>query len=144
MLVSLIGKGLSHGTTSLDETDSLEKKASAVSDKDTGNYEIYVLPGTYDILLERLGFLASVVTNISVTENSVIDLGSKILIEGDVNRSGIIDLDDMIDIVTMSDSTEGDGSYQPQYDFGQKGFINIDDLVSTVTNSDSLISIEEY
>ena len=42
---------------------------------------------------EKLGYLADVTTNITITEGETIDLGNKILIEGDVDRSGIIDLE---------------------------------------------------
>lgn len=136
--------GIIDKSSSLDELDLIEYKAQTQSDKDDGSYELYVIPGEYDLIIERLGFLANVVKGITISENEVIDLENRILIEGDVDRSGIIDLDDIVILVDVSDSLEGDEIYDIKYDFGQKGFVSIDDLVSAVSNSDNLISIEEY
>lgn len=66
------------------------------------------------------------------------------MIEGDTDRSGVIDLDDLVGVVNANDTAVGDGVYEERFDFGQKGIVSIDDLVSTVTNNDSLISIEKY
>ena len=137
-------EGIIDKTSSLDELDLIEYEAQSQSDKDDGSYELYVIPGEYDLIIERLGFLANVVKGITISENEVIDLENKILIEGDVDRSGIIDLDDIVTLVDVSDSIEGDEIYDIKYDFGQKGFVAIDDLVSAVSNSDNFISIEEY
>lgn len=129
---------------SLDNLDLLDKKAQVETDKDDGSYTLYVIPGEYDLILERLGFLASVITKIDISAGETIELENKILFEGDTDRTGIIDLDDIVSVVNMSDTMQGDGIYDEIYDFGQKGFVAIDDLVSVVTNSDSLINIEQY
>lgn len=129
---------------SLDNLDNLEIQAQVQTDKDDGSYTIYAIPGNYDLILERLGFLASVVKNITLAENEEINLENKILYEGDIDRTGIIDLDDYIYIIDIGDCTVGDGVYEERFDFGQKGFTAIDDVVSTVTNIDRLINIEEY
>jgi len=129
---------------SLEELDNLEIQSQAQTDKDDGSYTIYAMPGQYDLILERLGFLANVVKNITISENETIDLGHKVLIEGDANRDGMIDLNDVVEIVDKSDSSAGDGIYEERCDFGQKGFIDLKDLVSTVQNADLLITIEEY
>ena len=136
--------GIVPKTASLNDLDLLEKQGQAESDKDDGSYTIYVIPGEYDLILERLGFLQSVVTKINIAADEVIDIGNKVLIEGDTDRTGIIDLDDIVAVVNMSDTMEGDGVYDEIYDFGQKGFVGLDDLVSVVNNSDSLINIETY
>jgi len=129
---------------SFEQLDDLEIQAQTQTDKDDGSYTIYVVPGKYDLILERLGFLANVVKNITISESQTIDLGNKVLIEGDSNRDGIIDLNDNVKVIEKSDSTVGDGIYEEQCDFGQKGFIDLKDLVSTVQNADLLITIEEY
>lgn len=131
-------------TSSLSDLDSIDYITQTQSDKDDGSYELYVIPGQYDLLLEKPGFLANVVADITISEGEVIDLTNRILLEGDVDRSGIIDLDDIVRIVAVSDSVDGDGVYDEIYDFGKKGYVSIDDLVSTVTNSDNLITIERY
>lgn len=129
---------------SLDNLDLLDKKAQVETDKDDGSYTLYVIPGEYDLILERLGFLANIITKIDISAGETIELENKILLEGDTDRTGIIDLDDIVSVVNMSDTMQGDGIYDEIYDFGQKGFVAIDDLVSVVTNSDSLINIEQY
>lgn len=131
-------------TESLDNLNNFNFETQVQSDKDDGSYVIYAIPGQYDLIMEKLGFLASVVTHIDLAEGEIIDLGNEVLLEGDVDRSGIIDLDDMVYIVDMTDTMEGDGIYEEKYDFGKKGFVSVDDLVSVVTNSDELISIVEY
>ena len=90
------------------------------------------------------GFLASVITKIDIQADEVIEIDNKVLIEGDTDRSGVIDLDDLVGVVNANDTAVGDGVYEERFDFGQKGIVSIDDLVSTVTNNDSLISIEKY
>lgn len=129
---------------SLDNLDNFDFDVQVQSDKDDGSYVIYAIPGQYDLILEKLGFLASVVRHINLAEGEVIELENKVLLEGDVDRSGIIDLDDMVYIVDMTDTMDGDGIYEEKYDFGKKGFVAVDDMVSVVTNSDELITIVEY
>lgn len=136
--------GILYGTSALEELDSMEYETRVISDEDTGEYEMYVIPGTYDLLLEKLGFLADITTNITITEGETIDLGNKVLVEGDVDRSGIIDLDDIVALVSVMDCSLGDGIYEEYYDFGNKEFVSLDDLVSAVTNCDQLISVNSY
>lgn len=136
-------EGIVTGETTLEGVSALDMITSIKSDNE-GNYELFIIPGTYDCLMEKKGFLAEIVKNITVSQGDIIDLGTRILIEGDTNRSGLIDLDDMIDIVNLSGSTQGDGIYKEQYDFGQKGFIGLDDLISVTTNMYNTIKIQDY
>lgn len=136
-------EGIVPGDITLDEIENYETKARTVSDEE-GNYTIYVIPGTYDCLIERKGFLANIVKNITINASDEIDLGKKILTEGDANRTGIIDLDDVVDIVNNNGAQQGDENYKEQYDYGQKGYIALDDVVSTTTNIYGTVVIEEY
>ena len=119
-------------------------QAQVETDGNDGSYRLYVIPGKYDLILERIGFLAHVVKGITVNENDVIDIDNKILIEGDVDRSGVISLADIVEVVDRLDTADGDGIYDSRCDFGQKGFIALSDIVSVVDNMDMLINIEEY
>ena len=49
-------------------------------------YEIYVIPGTYDILLDKPGYLDHIYTKQTVNEGETIDLGEKELKAGDINK----------------------------------------------------------
>lgn len=135
--------GIIAGDTSLDELDTYEKVVSTKSD-DEGNYSLYIPPGTYDCIIERKGFLAQIIKTIKIAEGEVIDLEERILIEGDADRSGIVDLDDTVVLVNFTGATLGDENYDEKYDYGQKGFIGLDDMVSTTSNLYNTISIEEY
>lgn len=68
-----------------DDLDQIEKDKYEQSNAD-GTYEIYVIPGTYDLQINKTGFLDCIIKNIEVTENNVIDLENKVLVAGDINR----------------------------------------------------------
>ena len=80
----------------------------------------------------------------TINENDEIDLGTKILYEGEADRSGIIDLNDTIEIVNSMGANMGDSTYLEQYDFGQKDVVSLDDMVSVVTNLYKTITIQDY
>ena len=131
------------GNLSLDDVDNEQTETTTKSD-DEGNYEIYVIPGKYDFYAERQGFLADITSKITINENDEIDLGTKILYEGDADRSGIIDLNDTIEIVNSMGASKGDSIYSEKYDFGQKGYVSLDDMVSVVGNLYKTIKIKKY
>ncbi|MCI8392662.1 MAG: carboxypeptidase regulatory-like domain-containing protein [Clostridia bacterium] len=130
--------------TSLYELDDLEFQVQLETNGDDGSYTMYIIPGEYDLILERLGFLAHVLTGITINENDVIDLENKILIEGDIDRDGVVGLMDLVEVVDRLDTADGDGIYDERCDYGQKGFIDLTDMVIVVDNMDQLITIEEY
>lgn len=68
-----------------DDLDQIEKDQYEQSNAD-GSYEIYVIPGTYDLQIDKKGFLDCIIKNIEVTENGVVDLENKVLVAGDINR----------------------------------------------------------
>ena len=131
----------------LDDID-LQTIVTSTKSDDEGNYEIYVIPGTYDLKIERLGFLVDVTTGLTINQNDVINMNADgeatILTEGDVDRSGMITLNDMVQIVNLNNSKQGDGVYQENGDFGQKGFISLADLVNVNNNMYNKINIKAY
>lgn len=128
----------------LSELDDIDYQTRGQSDKDDGHFVVYVIPGQYDVLAEKLGYLANVTTSVTVTDGDDIDLGLIRLTPGDVNRSGIIDLDDIVTLVSVMDSSDGDGIYEEKYDYGHKTFVAFDDLVNAVKYCDELITINTY
>ncbi|MCI8620547.1 MAG: cadherin-like beta sandwich domain-containing protein [Clostridia bacterium] len=136
--------GLITKETTMEELDQIDYQVQVESEEVNGEYTIYVIPGKYDLLLERLGFLANVVTEIEINENDEINIGNKVLVEGDVNRSQMIDLDDVVSIVNRRGVAEGDDTYDICYDLGQKGFIALEDVISAVNHRNEYISIEKY
>lgn len=123
-----------------DDLDALEKDVYKQSEED-GTFEIYVVPGTYDLQIDKRGFLDYIVTNIEVSEGSVIDLGNRILIAGDVNRDGVIGLEDIQEVVERMDVMLGDPEYSESYDLVQYEVIGLESLQYTVENIDQVITI---
>lgn len=135
--------GIRSGENTLDQSDLLEKVSQTASD-DEGNYELKVIPGTYDLKIERPGFLVVIIKNVEAIENQTITLDKYILYEGDPDRTSVIDLNDIIDIVQNFDISSTDNGYDPKYDFGQSNSIDMDDLVSVVQNIDKTVQIYNY
>lgn len=95
---------------------------------DDGTYEIYVIPGTYDILLDKDGYLDHIYTSKLVNNGDIVDLGYKELYAGDFNKDGCIQIVDMAMILNVygTDSTSSD--YKLEMDFNEDGQIQIFDL----------------
>lgn len=130
--------------TFLEEADEIKPERTTNTEGENGAYEIYVIPGVYDLKQERLGFLANIITEITVNENDVIDLDNVILVEGDINRSGIADLDDIVDVLNAKGLGVGDDGYEERYDYGQKGYVALDDILSVLNGKGNYINIEKY
>ena len=62
---------------------------------DDGTYEIYVVPGKYDVLIDKPGYLDHIYTDTVVEENEKVDLGYKELVAGDLNKDGIVNVVDL-------------------------------------------------
>lgn len=136
--------GIVDGDSTYDELDLLSKEITVTTDKDTGAYEIKIIPGTYDIQLERRGFLNHIIKAITVNDRDVIDLGNKILIPGDVDRNGMVSLQDFTTILNRMDAADGDEIYSSECDFGQKGYISLVDMTTVLNYMDNLLIIENY
>lgn len=126
-----------------DDLDLIEPQINfEIKDVDTGAYEIYVIPGKYDIELVSPGFLDTIYTNINIQEGDEKDFGNEILTPGDVNHDGVISVKDVQLIQAMMDATIGDGIYEEEKDIGNKGFIGVGDLVYIQKNMDELMNIK--
>lgn len=137
-------EGIIDGSSSYDELDLIEKEVSVITNEDTGEYEIKVIPGTYDLQLERKGFLNSIVKNITVNIGDTIEIENKILYPGDVDRNGVVSLQDYTKVINRQDAVKTDETYGDEYDFGQKGYISLIDITTVLNHMDKLLSIENY
>ena len=116
-------------STDFSILDAMKLETSTKSDGDTGEFTIYVIPGEYDVFIEKFGYTQAVNTNITVENGVTIDLGEHILQPGDIDRNGYVDaldLKDMKDMLFLNDST--DPSYKSQCDFLGKGYVDAADL----------------
>ena len=125
-----------------DDLDQIEKVSEEKSKSD-GSYEIYITPGTYDLQIDKRGFLDYIISNIALSENDVVDLGEKTLVAGDVNRDAIIGLEDVQDFLACKDAAKGDPYYKEQYDLVQYDVIGLESLQYIVANKDKQITIEK-
>lgn len=126
-----------------DDLDLIDKEFSAQSKSD-GTYEIYVIPKTYDLQIDKKGFLDYVITDILVNEGDTIDLGDITLIAGDVNRDGVIGVEDIQTLVSNMDISEEDPGYNEAYDLVQYGAIGVESVQYSVTNLDQILTIINY
>lgn len=95
---------------------------------DDGTYEIYVIPGTYDILLDKDGYLDHIYTSKLVNEGDIVDLGYKELYAGDFNKDGCIQIVDMSMILNVYGTDNTSSDYKLAMDFNEDGQIQIFDL----------------
>lgn len=129
-------------TTDFSVLDAMKMETSTKSDANTGDFTIYVIPGQYDVLIEKLGYTQVVNTNKTINEGDTINLGLHILYEGDINRDGILDVTDLTTVknVMLMDSTSP--WYESQCDFLGKGYVDVVDLTATKNSLISLKTIE--
>lgn len=137
-------EGILSAELTYEELDLIEIQRETKTDGSTGEYELKLIPGQYDIFIEELGFLTATVTNITLNENDIINVGLDELYAGDTDRNGMVDLNDMVDESYKNDTIDGDGDYEEKYDFSKKGYVSLDDLVLVYGNQDRLMSIREY
>ena len=101
---------------------------------DDGTYEIYVIPGTYDILLDKPGYLDHIYKTKVVQEGDTIDLGQKELIAGDINKDGVIQILDLSYILSGYGVNNTDPKYDFKVDFNEDTEIQILDLSIFLSN----------
>lgn len=94
--------------------------------------------------IDKKGFLDYVITNILVNEGDTIDLGDITLIAGDVNRDGVIGVEDIQTLVSNMDISEEDPDYNEAYDLVQYGAIGVESVQYSVTNLDQILTIINY
>lgn len=102
--------------------------------KDDGTYEIYVIPGTYDILIDKAGYLDHIYASKTITEGVTVDLGNKDLIAGDLNKDGVIEVSDLSKFLGGFGTTADDETFQSELDFNEGGSVEISDLSTFLGN----------
>lgn len=120
-------------TDNVHETLLTLKSEDRVTNDD-GTYEVYVIPGTYDILLDKPGYLDHIYTSKVVIEGDIIDLGYKELFAGDVNKDGVVQLKDLDAIVNTYGIDDTDSDYDICFDFNEDKQIQLQDLDRVVSN----------
>ena len=77
---------------------------------DDGTYEIYLIPGTYDVLIDKECYLDHIYTSVILGENEKAEFGQKTLIPGDVNKDGVVQLQDLTALMNYYGIVSSDGA----------------------------------
>lgn len=112
----------------------LTLKSQDVKTNDDGTYEIYVIPGTYDILLDKPGYLDYVYESREVAENQTMDLGNKEILAGDTNKDGIIEITDLTAVLEAFGMSNTDTDYNESTNFNDDDYVEITDLTVLLEN----------
>lgn len=116
------------GTTDDVHNKLLTIKSQDYVTKDDGTYEIYVIPGTYDVLLDKGGYLDHIYISKTVNEGDIIDLGTKELLAGEINKDGSIEISDLSLLIDSFGITSADSTFNSDMDFNDDEIIDISDL----------------
>ena len=117
--------------------DSIDKDT-----EDDGTYEVYVIPGTYDVLLDKEGYLDHIFVSQTLAVNDVLDLGKKDLIAGDVNKDGVIQTLDLSLFLSKYNVKKGDSDYSLSVDFNEDESVQTLDLSIFLANYKAVRTIE--
>ncbi len=123
------------------ESESIEDYALR-----NGTFDEKVMIGTYDIIIDKPGYLDYVLTDVVITENGTIEFEHKWLIPGDCNKDGEINMSDLIELNNRYALTDESDSYHLMYDLTEDKNINMSDLIELNKNYGSrreVINIEE-
>lgn len=123
-----------------EELESIKKETSEKSNDD-GIFEIYVIPGKYDIQVTRLAYLDYIYSDVEVNVGDVIDMGEFRMAAGDANRDGVISQEDINQIKKTIDMDSSDPNFSEAYNPSQVGTVIVEDLGYTKLNQDEELKI---
>lgn len=115
-----------------DELVALESRDYVTNDD--GTYEIYLIPGTYDILLDKDAYLDCIFISQLLTEGATIDLGNKTLLAGDIDNNGIVNALDIAKIKSFYGMHSTDAGINEAHDFNMDTIINALDIAYVKSN----------
>lgn len=113
--------------------------------KEDGTYEIYVVPGKYDILIDKAAYLDQIFIRNNLTEGNTKDFGQIELLAGDINKDGVVNQRDLSLISNGFGSREGQTIYDenPSYDLDENKVINQRDISAIANNFLKKITVEQ-
>lgn len=119
-------------------------KETTIESEEDGAFEIYIIPGKYDLQIERASFLDYIYSDVELKEGDNIDMGEIRLTAGDANRDGVITVEDISLIKKVMDMEDEDPSFKENYNPTQTGTVIIEDLKYVKTNIDEEIQIVNF
>ena len=124
----------------LDKTTTVIKQST----QDDGTYEIKISPGQYDLLIDKPGYADYIVTEMTLVENDEADMKTVTLTAGDINKDGMIEIEDISFISNNYDVSSEDSKYEERMDLTGDGIIDVEDLSLINNNYDKQRTIIKY
>ncbi len=122
---------------SLTEMKNMTTKAD-------GTFELHVIPGTYDILIDKPGYLDRIYIYVTVEEAETIDFGTYSLVAGDINKDAIIQIQD-IGLLSMHNGEDSSmNGFEQKYDLNDDGSVQIKDIGILSAENGRIREIENY
>lgn len=119
-------------------------KETTGSSEDDGTFEIYVIPGKYDLQVTRLGYLDYIYSDVEINKGEIIDMEKFNMPAGDANRDGIITLEDLTILTQFQDMDSANPEFLESYNPIQTGVIMLEDLTYATQNQDKQLKIEYF
>lgn len=82
----------------LQTREDLPQPLSTIHSEEDGTFSINVIPGKYDIMVDKACYFDYITQDNEITENETKNIGTIELIPGDINKDGIIDAKDFNNI----------------------------------------------
>lgn len=156
-------------STISSRADDVNQKLHSMNEKtkvntnDDGTFEIKMLPGNYDILIDKPGYLDRIFVNVKLDEDADIDLVSVnatspdknenslstlneciTLFAGDCNKNGVIEILDSTLMIKNMDSVSSDSNYDENCDLNDSGRVEILDRTALIKNNDKVRKILRF
>lgn len=120
------------------------KEDVLIETQDDGSYEMKVIPGIYDVLIDKEGYLDHIYIFVEIEENETINLGNQSLIAGDIDKNARINNSDIVSIYQKNGISEGDNNYALKFDLDNNTKIGNSDIVIIYQNNSQKREIEDY
>lgn len=123
-----------------EKLENISKEAS-ISSKNDGTFEVYIIPGQYDVQITRLGYLDYIYSDVELKEGDVIKMGEIRLSAGDINRDGTISQEDINQVKQVMDMLNDNVDFLENYNPSQIGIVSQEDLNYAKQNQDRDLQI---
>ena len=129
--------------TKYEDIEEIPKECEYKS-KNDGTFEIYIIPGTYDIQVTRLSYLDYIYSDVVINAGDKVDMGEFRMAAGDTNRDGVISQEDTNKTKAVMDMQEDDPDFSLAYNPTQSGSVMMEDLSYVKANQDLELTIEYF
>ena len=103
--------------------------------QEDGNFEIKVIPGEYDLLINKQGYIDYIHIQITLQESQIKQLGQIELIAGDVNKDGVVEILDKVLITKQNGTNSSSPDFSVECDLNDDGKVEILDKTIVTKNN---------